>query len=655
MKKISWMCLALMVLVVPLAGQQPPRVQNPQDDQSDRPKIDVDLYTLDVTLDPQQHRLAGKADIRFKQLDRKTYAVFDLDRRLRVDRATVGGSDVRFRQFDVDSTVEIELSNQQFNNNPVIHIEYSGTLDPEENRHEPVLARVSEDSAFLLYEGKWFPSNGMYRDKADMRLKVNAPAGWQLVTDLPKSGDGFASNQQSYWGTVAAGKYNTTNYKSARTEISFNALKGAPEVVKTMADDVGKVYDFYADKFGAPPSSSLRIVEVDGANWNAQWSVGMLLLPSGQIRKDYDAGSLAATTAHQWFPLKIGVKDPGADAWLVDGMAQFASLLYFEKALSPAEAQEHIHKALVKALAYEGSTSIRQAGNFEKDSPEYRSLVEYKGAFILRMLRWVIGDENFDKVLARYVQQFQNTPASTEAFEKLASEVAGGDLNYFFEQWVNSSGVPEMTTTFTILRRKDGYLVQGQVKQDLDLFKMPVELQIVTDGDPEYARVEVVSESSDYDVKTERKAKDVIIDPREKILRMSNDIKIAVLINRGEEFANEGRYNDAIDQYQKAVDIDGHNSLALFRMGEALFELGNVQAASGMFQEALNGDLKPKWVEVWAYINRGKIFDIRGNRERAVSEYQKAANTGDDSYGAQAEAQKYINEPFRRAGKTTIG
>ena len=122
---------------------------------------------------------------------------------------------------------------------------------------------------------------------------------------------------------------------------------------------------------------------------------------------------------------------------------------------------------------------------------------------------------------------------------------------------------------------------------------------------------------------------------------MSGDLRVAVLVNRGEELANEGQYNSAIDEFQKAVDIDAHNSLALFRMGEALFELGNLQAAAGMFQEALNGDLKPKWVEVWAYINRGKIFDIRGQRERATTEYQKAVNTGDDSYGAQAEAEKY--------------
>ena len=646
----------MAVVAAPLtAGQSRPGQQAAQDDQSDRPKIDVESYTVDVTLVPREHRLTGKADIKFKQLDRKTYATFDLDRRLRVDRASLGGAEVRFRQFDVDSTVEIDLSNQQFNSNPVLHIEYSGTLDPEENRHDPVLARVSEDSAFLLYEGRWFPTNGLYRDKADMRLKVNAPPEWTLVTDLAKAGDGFASTQPSYWGTVAAGKYTTTSYKSDNGDISVHSVKGAADVVKSMAESVGKVFDYYSQKLGPPPSSSFRIVEVEGANWNSQWSVGMLLLPSSQLRKDFDMSVLAATVAHQWFPLKIGVKDPSADGWLVDGMAQFNSLLYFEQTLSPAESQEHVNKTLVKALAYEGNTSIRQGGNLEKDSPEYRSLVEYKGAFVLRMLRWVIGNENFDKLLSRYMQQFQNTPASTEAFEKLTSDVAGGDLAYFFDQWLNGSGVPEFKVEYTVFRMKDGYKVLGQVKQDLDLFKMPVEFQIQTDGDPEYARVEVVGESSEFEVKTERKPKSVVIDPREKILRMSPDIRIAVLINRGEELANESKYNDAIDQFQKAVDIDSHNSLALFRMGEALFELGNLQAASGMFQEALNGDLKPKWVEVWAYINRGKIFDIRGQRERAVTEYQKAANTGDDSYGAQGEADKYVKEPFRRAGKTTIG
>src|ERR1044071_9695093 len=158
-KPMRHLLLSISVMAVvsmPLtstAAQTRASQQAVQDDQSDRPKIDVDAYSVEVALAPEEHRLAGKADIQFKQLDRKNYAVFDIDRRLRVEKATIGGSEARFRQFDVDSTVEIDLSNQQFNNAPVLHIEYSGILNPEEDRHDPVLARVSDDSAFLLYGG----------------------------------------------------------------------------------------------------------------------------------------------------------------------------------------------------------------------------------------------------------------------------------------------------------------------------------------------------------------------------------------------------------------------------------------------------------------------------------------------------------------------
>ena len=657
MKNLIAFVLAALVSAGPSSAQQlrARQQQAPQDDQSDRPKIHVDMYSVEVTLVPEEHKLSGKADIQFKQLDRQNYAVFDLDRRLRVEKATVGGMDARFRQFDVDSTVEIDLSGQQFTNNPVVHIEYSGILNPDEDRHDPVLARVSDDSAFLLYGGRWFPTNGLYRDKANMKLKVFAPAGWTMVTDLAKSADAYSSTEPSYWGTVAAGKYSAVGVKAGNVEISINTLKAASDSVSPMAEAVGKMFDFYSQKFGPPPSNSFRIVEVQGANWNAQSSVGMLLVPSSGIRKDFDSDALAFSVAHQWFPMKYAVKNPSADAWLADGMAQFASLMYFEKALPPADAQTHIHTALVRALGYEGSTSVLQAGSLDKDTPEYRALVQYKGAYVFRMLRWVIGDENFDKLLARYAQQFQNTPVSSEAFQKLVSDVAGGDMDYFFEEWVRGSGVPEFKLEYTIYREKNGYKIDGTVKQDLDLFRMPVEFQVMTDGDPEFSRVDVTGESSDITVKTDRKPKSVVIDPKEKILHMSNDIRIAVVVARGEELSNEGQYNSAIDEFQKALDIDSNDSLALFRMGEALFELGNVQAAAQQFQQALNGNLKPKWVEVWAYINRGKIFDIRGQRDRAVTEYQKAVNTGDDAYGAQAEAAKYSKEPYRRSGKTTIG
>ena len=92
-----------------------------------------------------------------------------------------------------------------------------------------------------------------------------------------------------------------------------------------------------------------------------------------------------------------------------------------------------------------------------------------------------------------------------------------------------------------------------------------------------------------------------------------------------------------------------NNSLADFRIGEAFFYQKNYQAAANAFREATEGDLDPsyKWVEVWAHMYLGKIFDISGQRERAINEYDKAKKTNDDTGGAQAEADKYLKQPYK--------
>src|SRR4030095_13167488 len=112
--------------------------------------------------------------------------------------------------------------------------------------------------------------------------------------------------------------------KAEKSEITVQALKAAADVAKPIAEAAGKLMDYYTETFGPPASSHLNIVEVQGANWPSRWAVGTLLLPSNQFKKDFELPDLAVSVAHQWFPLKIGVKDQAADAWLVDGMSVFA-------------------------------------------------------------------------------------------------------------------------------------------------------------------------------------------------------------------------------------------------------------------------------------------------------------------------------------------
>ncbi len=97
------------------------------------------------------------------------------------------------------------------------------------------------------------------------------------------------------------------------------------------------------------------------------------------------------------------------------------------------------------------------------------------------------------------------------------------------------------------------------------MFRMPLELEFKTDGDPEFKRVDVSGSSSDFDVLTDRRPKEVLIDPRKNVLRLSSDIRISVFISRGEEFANDNEYNRGdLMNTEKAIDLQPHNSARTF-------------------------------------------------------------------------------------------
>ena len=100
--------------------------------------------------------------------------------------------------------------------------------------------------------------------------------------------------------------------------------------------------------------------------------------------------------------------------------------------------------------------------------------------------------------------------------------------------------------------------------------------------------------------------------------------------------------------------MNRNSSLALYRTGEVFFRQNIYQDAANKFREALNGDLEPKWIEVWSHINLGRIFDVTSQRERARNEFQLAIRTKDNTQGAQEEAAKYIDKAYQRPSRSDI-
>jgi tetratricopeptide (TPR) repeat protein len=124
-------------------------------------------------------------------------------------------------------------------------------------------------------------------------------------------------------------------------------------------------------------------------------------------------------------------------------------------------------------------------------------------------------------------------------------------------------------------------------------------------------------------------------------------LQVRIAILKGQQLVAQGDLPGALAEYQKALEANSQSSLANYRIGELLFTQRNYQASVNAYRDALRGDGEPRWTEVWSHIALGKIFDITGQRDRAVNEYRLAVQTNDNTQGAVNEARMYLQKPFK--------
>ena len=138
----------------------------------------------------------------------------------------------------------------------------------------------------------------------------------------------------------------------------------------------------------------------------------------------------------------------------------------------------------------------------------------------------------------------------------------------------------------------------------------------------------------------------MVVDPNYKILRISDELRVSIIARRGIEQMKEGLYAEAQQQFEAALKLDRSNSWVYYNLGLLYLEQRNWQLALDNFEASLNGTLKPTWIEVWAHIKKGNAYDAKGNRERAVYEYNKAVQSGINYDDALAVAKKFLTTPY---------
>ncbi len=634
------------------------------------PRIEVENYNIEANLTPDAHELKAAAAITFIPLQATDFVVFELSENLSVQKVLDSeGIELEFGQDEIGpGFLSVRFAKPLASGSRVtIRIEYQGGFDRDRfsrmYTRDENSAYIGMEGTYLMYSAKWFPINQFLVDRATATLEVTVPLGMTVIgpgMQLPVvtkgivESFGWTAKVPVLPGSIVAGQYFQKKVQAGNFTIECFAKDNKQlDLMQKNAEAAAKILEFYQGTYGPSASgSNYRLVEVDEQLAKQPGMLGTIFITRRELAESTPpVRDLARRIAYQWWQETVGIQSTD-DLWLVDGMAYYSAAQYLGKAGGAAAYKEEIDNLAVLALKFENKSAVRSGLGLGYRSEKYESVVAGKGAWILNMLRGILGDAKFSQLIQQYIHEYSGKKASTASFQKLADKLNGKELAWFFAEWIDTIGVPAFQSDYVVFKTTNGFRVSGTVKQDRDLFRMPVEVGVVTDGKEETKIVELNGKSTSFDISSFSMPQKVVLDPNNKLLRDSKELQTSVQLSLGNDLKQKGDFVEAIRAYESALKLNPHRSLAHFRLAEVFYEQFNLQSAANSFRDALNGDRDPKWIEVWCYIYLGKIYDILGQRQRAMAEYTKAVNTKDDTNGAQAEANKWLAAPFTRERTT---
>ncbi len=672
--------------------------------QAQRADYDITDYKMDVQILPDDNKLNATVDVYFTPRAETRTVNFELNGSIKVDSITrINGAstatatvptgkgksavpvktslpEVTFVQdqvgvSDLGPNVRVDLGDVVAANTPVaLRFKYSGILTSAQGG--PLLTKrlayIGSGDGYLMYAARWFPFHDYAADRATSDITISVPSGFQIVgySDAPVTNAGgkyhFVRTNPGLVGNFAYAKYVNKTLRFGEFELQFYTKTPEDQLVAGYGETIGKALQFYTKQYGTPEmGKKISVVQIDDDSLDFYSQQGLIFMSDRQFRqaREVTQERLQRETAFQWWGLTVGLKSFD-DAWLSQGLAEYSAYNLREGGLSGAKLDDMRREILEKSLTFEQTASLlRTPSALDDQSTAYQYIMFSKGAFAFKLLRTTLGEQKFNKLLRDFLDQYRGKNASIADFETLTSKVAGENMRYFFARWVEGTGVPEFEVEYQIIRTRGGkFITRGTIKQNYDNLKLPVEVQLVAEGEGalEEVTVDIEDSSANFNIESNGKPIGVNVDPNYKLLRISDDLRISSVARRGIEQFKEGNYAEAQQQFEAALKLDRSNGWIYYHLGLLFLEQKNYDLAIDNLKVVENlgrqGAARPAWLTVWAAIKMGNAYDAKGDRTRAVAAYKRAEDLGDNYDNAQEAVKLYLGTPYdpRKQNTTAV-
>ncbi|MGE8511083.1 MAG: M1 family aminopeptidase [Chryseobacterium culicis] len=467
---------------------------------------DLQYQRMDVSLDPAVYNISGSVTSHFKPTQSMGSIYFDLSNSLTVSQVKYHGTNITSFQQLPSKELKIDFpASIPANTLDSLTIYYAGAPSTANDAFKtalqsgtPVLSTLNEPYGAQ----DWFPTKQSLNDKIErFDFKITTPSNYSVAANGKLMSETFptGSTKLTFWrtmyptpaylialsitnfvkltDTIGNPPFPFVNYIYPSTnsnQTSLNNIQWTKQVMGTFETYFG-AYPFRNEKYG-----HMEFMYGGGMEHQTMSSMG-----------GWSKQLIAHELTHQWFGDKVTC---GAwnDIWLNEGFATFGEHLANEKLLMTnseflnyLQGQSNYITASTTGSVYVPDNGLSSINRIFDSRLSYS-----KGGYVLRMLKWILGDAVFYQALKDYHARpnLAYNYVRTADFNASLLQSTGTDFTEFFNDWVYGEGYP----TYTIKWMQGGNqalfkVSQTQSSPTVSFFEMPLPIKVTgTSGQTAY-------------------------------------------------------------------------------------------------------------------------------------------------------------------------
>jgi hypothetical protein len=520
------------ICLYPVAGRSTD--YNEDDDRA----VDVLEHDLQVRFDPGRNRLEGQNTMKLRLLAASSTLRLRLDDSLGVTSifSPQSGPLAFFRVRGQGSVMvslgplsgrvgEISLTVRflGYHRPAAVEQELQGGLMP---RGDEGFDREVVIDEVLTYSNRtaWYPQAGT-DDYARARLRLDVPDDWSALTGgvrLASRHEGgrhleeYRQDLPAKYITVVVGRFQEVGRRvvSGRTLEAFALARTRGEAERTL-EQAGDILGFFESEFGPYPYETLRLAVVEGITPGGHSPPGLVILSRrpplarGELRDDpatfWDMPGFffAHELAHQWWGHAVSGQNY-RERWISEGFAQYAAALWMRHSRGDEAFGDVLRRLGRWALRENAFGPIHlghRLGHVVGNPQIYRAIVYNKGAYVLHMLRGIVGDEAFQAASRRLQESHRFGKIGTLQVQQAFEEASGRALAPYFQEWVYGTLLPHLEFARKVDRVDGSHVVVDVRARDLP-GPVPLLLSVVHAGGRNSRTVTLPPEGGQFDFET---------------------------------------------------------------------------------------------------------------------------------------------------------